>query len=234
MTALEGDVLGRIHRRLIVSCQAYPGEPMNDPAIMAAMAESVVAGGASAVRAEGIADLRAVRQAVGAPVFGLEKIGTHGVFITPTVESALRVAETGCEVVAIDGTRRLRPDGNQLAATVDALRERHPRVLIMADCATVDDAKASVAVGVDLVGSTLAGYTDDHPATAGPDLDMLAQICVSVDVPVIAEGRYSAPEEVRAAFARGAFSVCVGSAITHPRRLTESFVASLAQEKVRS
>lgn len=227
MSSSGGTVLDRIHGRLMVSCQAYPGEPMNTPGTIAALAQSVVLGGACAVRAQGIEELHAVRSVVDVPVIGLEKIGRERVFITPTVESALRVAATGCDVVAVDGTRRPRPDGQDLAATVTALRERHPQVLIMADCATVDDAREAVAAEVDIVGSTLAGYTDDHPATVGPDLDMLAQMCAAVALPVVAEGRYNTPDEVSAGFDRGAFSVCVGSAITHPQRITERFVAAL-------
>lgn len=220
--------MDHIRGRLMVSCQAYPGEPLNEPAIMAAMAESVVAGGACAVRAEGVADLQAVRAVVDVPLVGLEKLGTSGVFITPTVESALRIAATGCDVVAVDGTRRPRPDGHDLTETVVALRQHHPDVLIMADCATAADAAASAAAGVDMVGSTLAGYTEDRPATTGPDLEVLSEICAVVDIPVIAEGRYHTTDDVGAAFERGAWSVCVGSAITHPRRLTERFVAALA------
>src|SRR5699024_4897555 len=111
VTGHHGAVLARMRGQLMVSCQAYPGEPLNTPAAMAAMAQSVVMGGASAVRAQGVDAVRAVRAAVDVPVVGLEKIGTGGVFITPTVESALRVATTGCDVVAVDGTRRPRPDG---------------------------------------------------------------------------------------------------------------------------
>lgn len=229
MNIVDGTVLDHIRGRLMVSCQAYPGEPLNTPATMAAMAQSVVLGGACAVRAQGIDELRAVRAAVDVPIVGLEKADTADVFITPTVDSALRVAATGCEVVAVDGTRRPRPDGHPLATTVIALRKHHPDVLIMADCATADDARAAVSAGVDIIGSTLAGYTDDHPATIGPDLEMLARICEAVDLPVVAEGRYNTPDEVSAAFARGAISVCVGSAITHPRRITERFVAAITE-----
>lgn len=223
-------VLDHIHHRVMVSCQAYEDEPLNQPAIMAAMARSVVRGGACAIRAEGLADLQAVREAIDVPLVGLEKIGTDGVFITPTLDSALRVAGTGCDVLALDGTRRPRPDGRDLASTVAGIRERHPTLLIMADCATRDDAVAAVDAGVDIVGSTLAGYTEDRAATAGPDLEVLAEMCASVGVPVVAEGRYHTPHDVTAAFAAGAHSVCVGSAITHPQRITERFVAAVARK----
>src|SRR5699024_8176602 len=42
-------VLDHIHHRVMVSCQAYGDEPLNEPEIMAAMARSVVRGGACAI-----------------------------------------------------------------------------------------------------------------------------------------------------------------------------------------
>lgn len=50
---------------LVVSCQAYAGEPLRTPDVTARMVQSVVTGGAHAVRVQGIADVRA---AVGAAV----------------------------------------------------------------------------------------------------------------------------------------------------------------------
>ena len=104
-------VIEAIRGRLVVSCQAYPGEPMLDPRTMSQVAQSAVIGGAVAIRAKGLDDLRALRAAVDVPIIGLVKVGKEGVFITPTLADCVEVAETGCEVVAIDGTRRPRPDG---------------------------------------------------------------------------------------------------------------------------
>ena len=43
-------VLDALRGGLVVSCQAYPGEPMLDPNTMAQVAQAVVAGGAVGVR----------------------------------------------------------------------------------------------------------------------------------------------------------------------------------------
>ena len=43
--------------------------------------------------------------------------------------------------------------------------------------------------------------------------------------PCVAEGRYASPEQVRAAFAAGAFAVVVGTAITDPVALTQRLAA---------
>lgn len=217
-------VLDQLADGLIISCQAYPGEPMNRPEIMAAVAQSAVRGGACAIRAQGVADLMAVREVVPTPLIGLVKSGTEGVFITPTLDSALSVAATGCEIVALDGTRRPRPDGRSLAETITRLRDTWPDVLVMADCGSVADALAAVAAGADVVGTTLAGYTTERRLTAGPDLAVLAEICASTDIPVIAEGRYATTEHIREARRAGAFAVCVGSAVTHPERITQTLL----------
>ncbi|WP_089775776.1 N-acetylmannosamine-6-phosphate 2-epimerase [Ruania alba] len=211
---------------LIVSCQAYPGEPMRDPRTMTQVALSVVAGGAVAVRVEGPDDVRAVSAQVPVPVVGLWKDGTDGVFITPTLRHALAVAEAGAHVVALDGTRRPRPDGRTLAETIAGLREA-TEALVMADCGSVADALAAQEAGADLLSTTLSGYSGERPMRDGPDLELVAAIAGEVSVPVVAEGRIRTPEQAAVALERGAFAVCVGTAITHPASITRWFRETL-------
>lgn len=158
--------------QLIVSCQAYPGEPMRDPRTMAQMAQACIAGGAAGIRAQGIDDLRAIRARVDVPLIGLWKDGNSNVFITPTLEHAIEVAKTGADIVAVDGTRRKRPDSLSLAEVVASIHERFPRIKVMADCGSVADARAAHAAGVDVIGTTLAGYTGEREKTDGPDLEL--------------------------------------------------------------
>lgn len=216
-------VLEQMRGRLVVSCQAYPGEAMRDPRTMEQVAVAVVTGGAAAVRAQGLADIAAIAARVHVPVVGLWKDGDDPVFITPTLEHAVAVAEAGAHVVAIDGTRRPRPDGRTLAETVAGLRERVPGVLVMADCGSLDDALEAQAAGVDVLGTTLAGYSGERPKTDGPDLELLDQMVARCDLPVMVEGRVHTPAHAAEAIARGAFSVCVGTAITHPTTITTWF-----------
>ncbi|MFE5338460.1 N-acetylmannosamine-6-phosphate 2-epimerase [Isoptericola sp. NPDC056573] len=219
-------VLDAMRGRLTVSCQAYPGEPLRDPRTTAQMARAVVAGGAAAVRAQGTDDVAAVVAAVDVPVVGLWKDGGSGVFITPTLDHALAVARAGAHVVALDGTRRPRPDGRTLAQTVAALRSGAD-VLVMADCGSLDDARAAQDAGVDLLGTTLAGYTGERPRTDGPDLELLDELLSGCELPVVVEGRVHTPDQAAAALRRGAFSVCVGTAITHPTTITGWFVDAM-------
>lgn len=222
--------LQELQGRLIVSCQAYPGEPMRDPRTMAQVAQSAVMGGAAAVRVQGIADIQHVRTAVEVPVIGLWKDGHDGVFITPTLRHALACANAGAHVVALDGTRRPRPDGLTLAETIDGIRT-NSHAAIMADCGSVDDALAAVDAGADLIGTTLAGYTGEREKTVGPDLDLLERLAAAgLGCPVIAEGRISTPDHARQALDAGAYAVVVGTAITHPTSITGWFVRSLGQD----
>ena len=54
MTSPLPPLVAALDGSLIVSCQAYPGEPMRDPRTMAQVAAAVADGGAAAVRAQEI------------------------------------------------------------------------------------------------------------------------------------------------------------------------------------
>ena len=223
---MTADLVTALAGRLIVSCQAYPGEAMRDPGTMARVAESVEVGGASAVRVQGLEDVRAVRDRVVVPVIGLWKDGDSGVFITPTLEHVRAVAEAGAQVVAFDATLRGRADGSTAA---DAIRLCHDLgVLAMADCDDVDSAVAAAEAGADLVGTTLAGYTPSRTKGAGPDLELVRLLAERLPgTPVVAEGRIHTPDQAAAAVAAGAHSVVVGTAITHPSSITGWFVSAM-------
>jgi N-acylglucosamine-6-phosphate 2-epimerase len=222
------DPIATLTGGLIVSCQAYPGEPLRHPETTAQMAEAVVAGGAVAIRAQGLADISFIKGRTTVPLIGLWKDGHDGVFITPTLRHARAVRDAGAEIIALDGTRRPRPDGLTLADTIARLRDSGP-TLIMADCGSLDDALAASDAGADLIGTTLAGYTDDRPRTTGPDLELLTRIIAHLpDLPIVAEGRIHTPEQARAALNTGAHAVVVGTAITHPTTITNWFRQALA------
>jgi N-acylglucosamine-6-phosphate 2-epimerase len=222
------DPIATLAGGLIVSCQAYPDEPLRHPETMAQMAEAVVAGGAIAIRAQGLADISFIKGRTTVPLIGLWKDGHDGVFITPTLRHARAVRDAGAEIVALDGTRRPRPDSLSLADTITRLRDSGP-TLIMADCGSLDDAFAARDAGADIIGTTLAGYTGDRPRTTGPDLELLAHLVTHLPgLPIVAEGRVHTPEQARAALDTGAHAVVVGTAITHPTTITSWFRQALA------
>ncbi|WP_406064727.1 N-acetylmannosamine-6-phosphate 2-epimerase [Streptomyces sp. NBC_01077] len=222
-----GTVVDRLHGALIVSCQAYPGEPMRDPDTMRRVALAARDGGAAGIRAQGLDDLRAIRGALDLPLIGLWKDGAEGVYITPTARHALAVLEAGADIVALDATDRPRPDSRPVAESIEAVRAAGG--LVMADVSTYEEGVRAAELGAALVGTTLSGYT---PATygrkdAGPDLELVERLAGSIGVPVVAEGRVHTPAQAARALECGAHAVVVGTAITHPTTLTGWFVESL-------
>ncbi|MFG3709022.1 N-acetylmannosamine-6-phosphate 2-epimerase [Micromonospora sp. NPDC047670] len=217
----------QLRHRLVVSCQAYPGEPMRDPDTMRRVALAAARGGAAGIRAQGLDDIAAIRNAVDLPLIGLWKDGADDVFITPTLGHAVAVARAGAHVVALDGTCRPRPDGLTLAETIAAVHER-TGALVMADCSTLDEGVAAAHAGADLVGTTLAGYTAYTTRGEGPDLELVARLAAAVDVPVLAEGRIHTPAQAAQALRAGAWAVVVGTAITHPTTITGWFASAVA------
>lgn len=222
------ELVERLAGRLIVSVQAYPGEPMRDPHTIAAVAQSCVRGGAAAIRVQGIEDIRATAVAIDVPVIGLVKEGEKGVYITPTLELALACAEAGARIVAIDATARPRPDGLTFAEVVSGLKEKHPDVLVMADCGSVDDCVRAEADGADLIGTTLGGYTGDREKTVGPDFEFATEAIAACSRPVVVEGRVHTLDQAAAVMKLGAHAVCVGTAITHPSTITGWFAEAVS------
>lgn len=220
---------------LIISAQAPDGHPLRDTTTIAHIAAASEAGGASAIRCGGyggLADITAVLNSVSVPVIGLTKEGDTGVYITPTVASAVAVAEAGAEVVAIDATLRPRQDGSTFAEQVAAVHAHG--ALAMADIATAEEAVAAVRDGADIISTTLAGYTEHRTKTAGPDLPLIAEIHTAfaeaginrADVFLIGEGRFHSPADVTAGFNAGVDAVIVGTAITDVSFVARQFVAA--------
>lgn len=211
---------------LIVSVQAYVGEPMRHSETMAQIALAAEQGGAVGIRCQGLSDISAIKGQVEIPVLGIWKEGHEGVFITPTLRHARACSMAGADIVALDATRRPRPDGLTYGETVAALHDEG--ILVMADCGSIEDARQAAAAGTDILSTTLAGYTGDRPKTAGPDFELLAQMTAEFPkFPVLCEGRVHTPQQARQVMEAGAWAVVVGTAITHPTSITSWFNAAI-------
>jgi putative N-acetylmannosamine-6-phosphate epimerase len=210
---------------LIVSCQARADNPLHGSAFMTAMARAAVAGGAVAVRANGPSDIAAIKAAIERPVIGLLKRFDTGfpVAITPSFADAAAISAAGADIIAFDATARPR-GGESLAEFVARVRSLDSP--LFADVATLEDGVRAAALGVDCVATTLSGYTDETRDSAenGPDFSLIEALAAAIDLPVIAEGRFTSPEQVGEALRRGAYAVVVGTAITNPREITRRFV----------
>jgi N-acetylmannosamine-6-phosphate 2-epimerase/N-acetylmannosamine kinase len=213
-----------LRQGLIVSCQPVPGGAMDNAAAVVGFARAALDGGARGLRIESIACVRAVRAATNAPIIGIvkEDRSDSPVRITPLVEQAIGLIEAGADIVAFDATRRPRPAS--VHDLVVAIKSRG--VLAMADCADVEDARAALVAGADLVGTTLSGYVGG-PVPAGPDFELITAMR-KLTPHVMAEGRLHSPADAAEAIRRGAWCVTIGSAITRTEHVTQWFRDAIA------
>ncbi len=219
------DILERLRGGLVVSCQPVDNGPMDDPAIVAAMAQAAVAGGAVGLRIEGVENLKATRGKVNVPIIGIVKrdLTNTDVRITPFIRDAEALIDEGADIVGYDATNRSRPDPKEAVLQMILSAGK----LAMADCSTLEDAREAVAQGASIVGSTLSGYVGENASsTTPPDFALLSQLS-KLDAFVMAEGRYNTPEYAREAIAAGADSVTIGSALTRLEIATSWFVDAL-------
>ncbi|MEW9700377.1 N-acetylmannosamine-6-phosphate 2-epimerase [Paenibacillus sp. SI8] len=222
-------MLDRIQRKLVVSCQALPEEPLHSPFIMGRMAYAAFLGGASGIRANSVADINEIKKHVDLPIIGIIKQVYPGseVFITPTMKEVDALYQEGVDMIAMDATNRIRPDGSTIEELFPKLRETYKDQLFMADCSTYEEAVRAAELGFDCVGTTLSGYTEATKGRSLPDFEMVEKLLGTVSVPVIAEGGISTPEELKRMFELGIHSAVVGSIITRPMEITKKFIKAI-------
>jgi glucokinase-like ROK family protein len=221
----------QLRGRLIVSCQAAEGDPFSSSDAIARFAQAVLLAGAAGIRANGAEDIKAIRQLGPVPLIGIRKtLWQDGlIMITPSMEDARSLVDAGADMIALDCTRRGVESGalQRLAQVRDVLR-----VPVLADIATLDEARAAQDAGADAVLSTLRGYTADTRDVLAFDPSFISALVRSVSVPVIAEGRILTPHHARAALEAGAFAVVVGSAITRPKEIARRFVREMERARL--
>ncbi len=217
--------LEKLRGKLIVSCQAPLGSPLNEPAIISAMALTAQQEGAAGVRLNYPVNIRASRERISIPIIGIEKVVTEGfeVYITPTFAVAEKLAQSGSDIIALDATRRERPNGETIEVLIPRIQnELH--LPVMADIATFEEGLFAADCGADIVATTLCGYTAESHGTALPALYLLENLANKLSTPIICEGGIASPEDLRLAFDAGAFAVVVGTAITGITQLVQQYV----------
>ena len=184
-------------------------------------------GGASGIRANTIADIQEIKKNVNLPIIGIikQQYGDNQVYITPTMKEIDALVFEGVDIIAIDGTKRERPDGRKLEDLIKEARFKYPNQIFMADISCVEEAIMAEKIGFDIVGTTLVGYTE---YTKGNDpIVELEKVIKSVSIPVIGEGNLDTPTKAKKALDLGAFAVVVGGAITRPQQITKKFVIEM-------
>ncbi|WP_197028359.1 N-acetylmannosamine-6-phosphate 2-epimerase [Bacillus sp. EB01] len=226
---IKTKIFDQLKGNLIVSCQALPEEPLHSPFIMGRMAYAAKLGGAKGIRANSVEDIREIKKTVDLPIIGIIKRDYDGsdVFITPTIEEIDLLYQEGVDIIALDATNRIRPDGKTIEEVFPVIKEKYKDQIFMADCSTFEEGKKAYELGFDCVGSTLSGYTSYTQGKTLPDTEMLRKLASELPVPVIAEGGIWTPEELKTVFEAGVHTAVVGTAITRPMEITKRFVNAI-------
>lgn len=216
-----------IEKKLIVSCQALPHEPLHSSFIMGRMALAAKEGGAHGIRANTKEDIAEIQSQVDLPIIGIVKrdYDDSDVYITPTMKEIDELMEVKPEIIAVDATISLRPNGKTLDEFYHEIRAKYPDQLLMADCSTVEEMLHADELGFDFIGTTLVGYTKQSEGVKieTNDFEIIREVVAKAKHPVIAEGNINTPEKVKRVIELGAYSVVVGSIITRPQLITKAF-----------
>ena len=187
--------------------------------------------GSPAIRTSSIRDVIAIKEETGLPVIGLVKIQYPGYegYITPTMKEVDELVEAGSDVVALDCTLRRRGDGTSVNDFIRDIREKYPDIILMADISNYEEGVNAWKCGVDIVGTTMSGYTDYTPKLDGPDYELMRRLAADLDIPVIGEGKIHTPVQAVAALDTGVWSIVVGGAITRPLEIAGRFMKAIEE-----
>lgn len=224
----HAEVLNTIRHGLIASCQPIDDGPMDKPEIVAAMAQASLIGGAAGLRIEGVDNLKATRPTVKAPIIAIVKrdLPDSPVRITPFLQDIEDLVAAGADIIAVDGTDRVRP----VAIEVALKRIHELGCLAMADCSTLAEGLYCQQLGFDIVGSTMSGYTGGEVPNE-PDYQLVKDL-KAAGCFVMAEGRYNSPQLAKTAIEIGADCVTVGSALTRLEHIVSWFADEIKTAKV--
>ena len=211
----------------MVSCQAWPGDPLDDVDTIRRIARSAVAAGAAGLRIHSPEHITAIRQDTSLPIIGISKQYHDGrLRITPDFKSAQALAEAGATIIALDCTSQPHSFGEPWPQILRNIREQLG-LPVMADIATLSEALAAARAGADFIGTTLHGYTDETRSSRSFNWHLLSELTRNVKLPIVAEGHIATPQDARRAIAEGAHCVVVGGGITRPGDITRRFVRAI-------
>ena len=229
------ELLDAIHGQMIISCQAVKGEPLyvEEKSIMYLMARAAKQAGTPAIRTSSIRDVIAIKEETGLPVIGLVKIQYPGYegYITPTMKEVDDLVAAGSDVVALDCTLRKRGDGTTVNEFIAQIKEKYPDIILMADISNYEEGVNAWKCGVDIVGTTMSGYTDYTSKKDEPDYELMERLAKDIDIPVIGEGKIHYPDQAVKALQTGAWAIVVGGAITCPLEIAQRFQNAIKESK---
>ena len=205
-------LFAQIKGGLIVSCRALEHEPLytKEGGVMPLMAKAAAMSGAVGIRANTVRDITQIKEVVDLPVIGIIKKDYPGtpMYITVTMKEVDELVACGVDILAVQGTGALRPDGSTSAEFIRTIKAKYPDQLVMADCDNFENAMACAEAGADFVGTTMRGYTPETQGIDDIDFDFVHKLATECPAKVIAEGHIHYPEQAVKALEAGAF--CTG------------------------
>lgn len=227
------EILEATKGSIIVSCQALPGEPLycEEMSLMPFMAMAAKEAGSKCIRTSSVRDVIAIKEKTGLPVIGLVKQPYEGfeAYITPTMKEIDELMAAEADIIAVDCTVRKRGDGLTINEYIAQIKEKYPDIVLMADISTLEEGINAWKCGVNLVGTTMSGYTPYSTKVDGPDYALAEALVKTVDIPVIAEGKVHTPEQAKKMLELGVHAVVVGGAITRPLQIAKSFYQAIEE-----
>lgn len=227
------ELLANTKGSIIVSCQALPHEPLycEEMSLMPFMAKAAKEAGSKCIRTSSVRDVVEIKKQTGLPVIGLIKRVYEGYdsYITPTMKEIDELVEAESDIIALDCTMRTRGDGTDINTFIQQIREKYPDIALMADISTFEEGVNAWKAGVNIVGTTMSGYTPYSPKVDGPDYELVERLVKELPIPVIAEGKVHYPDQAKKMLELGAHAVVVGGAITRPLEIAQRFYKAIQE-----
>lgn len=216
---------------IIVSCQAYDGEPMysEDHSTMWRMAVAAKMGGAVGIRAN-ILDLKSINEHCDLPLLAINKVHYDDCVAEYTntmkdVDELCALPFVKCIAMEVNDISRHKGE-LPLEEFVAEVKRKYPNIVIYADCSTYEEAIRAAKWGCDAVSSTDYGYYEGHRHRSLPGIQIvedLVEALKGTDIPVIAEGGVNSEEHIKKLVQAGAYNVVIGGAITRPQEQAARF-----------
>ncbi len=233
MKTPKNEILEMVKGSIIVSCQALPVEPMycEEMSLMPYFAKAAQQAGSKVIRTSSVRDVVAIKEKTGMPVIGLIKRNYEGFesYITPTMQEIDELVEADSDIIALDCTYMKRGNGKTINEFLAEIRAKYPDIVLMADISTFEEGINAWKCGVDMVGTTMSGYTPHSEKTEGPNYELVQKLVEALPIPVIAEGRVHYPDQAKKMLELGAHAVVVGGAITRPLEIAQRFYKAIEE-----
>lgn len=231
----DSEILDKIKNKLIISVQSAKNEPLNNEIAMNALIDTVILlGKIDVLRLAGVRDIKNTKEKYkdNVVVIGITKPDIipvnykEIVYITPALTDAKSLIEAGADIIALDSTKRKRPNNESLKTIIDFIHSKNK--LVMADISTFDEAEYAFNLGADIISTTLSGYTKETENNSEtPDFKLVEKCKKELNCPVILEGKIKDESDVKKAFESGAYAVVIGSMVTRPHKIIENFKKGL-------